>query len=71
MNIGIHYATIAVTCHIGLMYMVIEGNYDLSTLERAKYYFGLTCITYAVEFCAMARQTMRYSIEYIYNDNYI
>ena len=71
MNINIHYVTIAVTCHIGLMYMVIEGNYELSTIEIVKYYSGLACITYAVEFCATVRQTRRYSVEYIYNDNYI
>lgn len=71
MILGIHRATIAVTCHLGLMYMVIEGNYDLTIPEQLKYYTSIACITYAVEFCAMTRQTRRYSIEYIYNENYI
>lgn len=71
MNISIQPPTIAVTGHIGLMYMVIEGNYELATNEILKYYLGLACITYAVEFCTITRQTLRYSVEYIHIDNYI
>lgn len=68
---SIQIATIIVVAHIATMYMVIEGNYELTTAERIKYYSGLSCITYAVEFCSLARRGNQYNIEQLYQDNYI
>ena len=71
MHIKFNIPTLVVASHIGLMYMVIEGNYDLTTSECIKYYLGLASIVYATEFCCLARNSVGYTIERQFNDTYI
>ena len=71
MRIKFQIPTLVVASHISLMYMVIDGNYELTRYEHIKYYVGLATIVYASEFCCLARTGLGYTFERQYNDNYI
>ena len=63
--------TIIVITHISSMYLVIDGNYNITAYENVKYYIGLFIITYATEYCSRLRTGRRYISQFQNIDNYI
>ena len=63
--------TLFVTSHITIMYLVIDGNYNITMYENIKYYTGLFMITYATEYCGRLRSGRQYIREYQNIDNSI
>ena len=63
--------TIIVITHISSMYLVINGNYNITAYENAKYYIGLFIITYATEYCSRLRSGTSYITQFQNIDNYI
>lgn len=56
--------TLIVTSHISIMYLVIDGNCNITVYENIKYYTGLFIITYATEYCGRLRSGQRYIRQY-------
>ena len=71
MPVTLQMITLVTVAHIGTMFMVVEGNNDLTIYQEIKYYFSLFVITYSTEVFSVFWNGIQYNARWLHIMNYI